>query len=201
MNIQKIFQTALLALALAPAARAQSESALLSELAPEQAAPSAAGEAWRDRVSTSWSLSSHAFVGSGGASGFGTFLSPSLDFRLSPTVGLSAGLFAGVQSVNNMAVLGPEGVTRHDGSITSMGGYVSGSKMLSDKLRVGGTVFYQQSSFGGASPTMNPNAFRGVGASAEVEYHFNERFSVGVRVTHQQQFGQNQFAPNESLRD
>lgn len=128
-------------------------------------------------------------VASGAGSFSNTYIAPCLRYKVSPKFSVTAGATLGYTHLFNyqpyyMAFLPAEAQQQggFDGSVMSGTFYVQGAYQATDKLKVTGTVFYQQNNMGQISPYLQNGNIQGV--DLQLEYKLSDKVTIGGRLMH-----------------
>lgn len=119
----------------------------------------------------------------GSNSAFGTYVSPFLEYHVTPKFSISAGYTHLQQNNANLYQFTNEGIKKREYDLTSNEFFVEGAYKLSDKLTVTGSVMFVKNEF--SIPSLNPRALPqdGIRASVGFQYKVNDSFKIEVQVS------------------
>jgi hypothetical protein len=115
---------------------------------------------------------------------FSTYYRPMVSYAVSPKFSINAGLTYINSSVNNMGVINDSRYQLFSGNISQYNAFIGGEYQLTDRLSVGGSVFYDFTAYTplvGTSLDQN-NGLENLGYSGYVKYKVSDSFSIEAEV-------------------
>jgi len=127
-----------------------------------------------------------AGVNVGSSGNFGTFYSPSVSYQISPKFSVESGFVYQNSSVNNYPVIEDYRYQSFSGSINQYAAFVSGKYNVTDKLTVGGSLYYDLTSYetsnGIESYSNNNSNSDNIGYSASFEYRVTKNMTISGEI-------------------
>ena len=145
---------------------------------------------------THYSFETGAGFGRSSAYGnyFSTYYKPMISYDLSPRFSVNTGLSYVNSSVDNIPVVSDYGYQLFSGNISQYYAFVGGQYKLTDKLSVGGSVFYDFTSYKAVDGTAlnTDSGLDNLGYSANFKYKVNENLSIQgeIRINDKNSFNQ-----------
>ena len=125
---------------------------------------------------------------------FSTYYRPVVSFDVSPRFSVYTGLTYVNSSVDNIPVLSESGYQLFSGSISQYDAFIGGKYKLTDKLSVGGSIYYDFTSYNAFDGTAlnNGSGLDNIGYSASFEYKATNNLTIQgeVRINDKSQFNQ-----------
>ncbi len=112
---------------------------------------------------------------------FSTYYRPTMSYDVSPKFKLLTGIEYRNSNVSKMPIYSDYGYQLFSGNISQYYAFVGGQYQLTDKLSVGGSVFYDFSAYNqmdGTALGANNNGLNNVGYSANFEYKVTDNMSI-----------------------
>ena len=125
---------------------------------------------------------------------FSTYYKPMVSYDVSPRLSINTGITYVNSSVDNVPVVSDYSYQLFSGNISQYNAFVGAQYKLTDKLSVGGSVFYDFSSFTATNgATMNSGSgLENVGYSANFQYKVRDGFYIEgeIRVNDKNPYNQ-----------
>jgi len=115
---------------------------------------------------------------------FSTYYQPKLSYDVSPKLKINAGLTYVNSSVNNVPVIADYQYTLFSGNISEYNAFIGGEYKISDRLSVGGSIFYDFTTYNtlSGSALNGGNGLENLGYSGYVKYKVSDRFSFEAEI-------------------
>jgi hypothetical protein len=115
---------------------------------------------------------------------FSTYYQPMVSYNISPKLAINAGLTYINSSVNNFQVFDTYQYQVFSGNISQYNAFIGGSYQLTDRLSVGGTIFYDFTTY---TPLVGTSISKGsglenLGYSGYIKYKVSDSFSIEAEV-------------------
>lgn len=134
-----------------------------------------------------------------------TYYSPNVSYEVSPRLDVSAGMTYVNSNVSNFRTLNDFGYRTFTGNISQYYTYVAARYQLNERLKIGGSVFYNLTDFSSSAFTTNQpkTSFDKVGYSAFFEYKISENTylqgEIRVNDNNRGGFGMNPFGTSMGI--
>lgn len=126
---------------------------------------------------------------------FSTYYKPMISYDVSPRFSINTGVTYINSSVNNVPVVSENNYQLFSGNISQYYAFVGGEYKLSDKLLVGGSVFYDFTSYNSiaGTNTIKRNGLENLGYSGYFKYQINKHMSIEgeIRINDRNPYNQN----------
>lgn len=138
----------------------------------------------------------------GGGSTFNTYYKPSISFKATDKLTVNVGLMYVNSHLTNSRLFGENNYQLFSGNISEYYTYVNAQYQLTDRLSVGGSVYYNMTTYdpvAGSSNLANRSNLDHIGYSANFKYKVSESMSiqgeirVGDRYSPFNQYQRNSF--------
>jgi hypothetical protein len=115
---------------------------------------------------------------------FSTYYQPMISYDVSPKFKINTGLTYINTSVNNVPVIADYQYQLFSGNISQYNAFIGGEYQLSDRLSVGGSIFYDFTAYNAMNGTSLDagNGLENLGYSGYVKYKVNDSFSIQAEV-------------------
>tara|TARA_B100000809_G_scaffold62623_1_gene59388 strand:+ start:1221 stop:1862 length:642 start_codon:yes stop_codon:yes gene_type:complete len=115
---------------------------------------------------------------------FSTYYQPMISYDVSPKFTINTGLTYINSSVNNVPVITDYQYKLFSGNISQYNAFIGGEYKLSERLSVGGSIFYDFTSYNAISGTSLDagNGLENLGYSGYVKYKVSDSFSIQAEV-------------------
>jgi len=124
---------------------------------------------------------------------FSTYYSPNVSYEVSPRLDVSAGMTYVNSDVSNFRTINDFGYRPFTGNISQYYTYISARYQLNERLKIGGSVFYNLTDFNSSAFTANQpkTSFDRIGYSAFFEYKIGENAYLQgeIRINDNNRFG------------
>jgi len=126
---------------------------------------------------------------------FSTYYRPTISYDISPRFSLNTGLTYINSHVNNVPVVSEYNYQLFSGNISQYNAFIGGEYKLTDRLIVGGSVFYDFTSYQSfdGQPVIKRNGLENIGYSGYFKYKVNDNFSIEgeIRINDRNPYNQN----------
>ncbi|MDG1476517.1 MAG: hypothetical protein P8Q14_05185 [Vicingaceae bacterium] len=126
---------------------------------------------------------------------FSTYYRPTISYDISPRFSLNTGLTYINSHVNNVPVASEYNYQLFSGNISQYNAFIGGEYKLTDRLIVGGSVFYDFTSYQSfdGQPVIKRNGLENIGYSGYFKYKVNDNFSIEgeIRINDRNPYNQN----------
>ncbi|MGB0882828.1 MAG: hypothetical protein ACPGSO_07715 [Vicingaceae bacterium] len=111
---------------------------------------------------------------------FSTYYRPIVSFDVSPRFSINTGVTYINSQVSNVPTISEYNYELFSGNISQYNAFIGGEYKLTDKLIVGGSVFYDFTSYQSfnGQPVVKRNGLENIGYSGYFKYKINENFSI-----------------------
>lgn len=125
---------------------------------------------------------------------FSTYYKPMISYDVSPRFSINTGLSYINSNVSNVPVVGENNYQLFSGNISQYYAFIGGEYKLTDKLSVGGSVFYDFTSYSSFDGTrvQKRNGLENLGYSGYFKYQINDNMSIEgeIRVNDKNPYNQ-----------
>jgi hypothetical protein len=138
----------------------------------------------KDKMQYSFQVGAGFGTSTYGGNYFSTYYQPMVSYAVSPKFSIQAGLTYINSSVNNLSVINDSRYQLFSGNISQYNAFIGGEYKLTDRLSVGGSIFYDFTAYTplvGTSLDQN-NGLQNLGYSGYVKYKVSDSFSIEAEV-------------------
>ena len=126
---------------------------------------------------------------------FSTYYRPLISYDVSPRFSINTGVTYINSQVNNVPVASEYNYQLFSGNISQYNAFIGGEYKLTDRLIVGGSVFYDFTSYQSfdGKPVAKRNNLDNIGYSGYFKYKVNDNFSIEgeIRINDRNPYNQN----------
>jgi len=126
---------------------------------------------------------------------FGTFYKPTISYDVTPRFSINTGIIYANSSVNNLPVVSDYNYQLFSGNISQYYTFIGGQYKLTDKLSVGGSIFYDATNYSAFDGTslIKSTGLENLGYSANFKYKVREGlyFEGEIRYNDKNPYHQN----------
>ncbi len=115
---------------------------------------------------------------------FSTYYQPMISYDVSPKFSINTGLTYINSSVNNVPIISDYQYKLFSGNISQYNAFIGGEYKLSDRLSIGGSVFYDFTAYNAMDGTSldKGNGLENLGYSGYVKYKVSKTMSIQAEV-------------------